>query len=74
MKLAVATNRPDHVLGLHFFNPVTVMRLVELIPSITTDISPVQRVEDYVAGVLGKHVIRSQDRAGFVVARCSCPT
>ena len=67
MKLAVATNRPDHVLGLHFFNPVTVMRLVELIPSITTDISVVQRAEDYVAGVLGKHVIRSQDRAGFVV-------
>jgi len=67
MKLAVATNRPDHVLGLHFFNPVPVMRLVELIPSITTAVDVVQRAEDYIAGVLGKHVIRSQDRAGFVV-------
>jgi 3-hydroxybutyryl-CoA dehydrogenase len=67
MKLAVATNRPDHVLGLHFFNPVPVMRLVELIPSITTSVDVVQRAEDYIAGVLGKHVIRSQDRAGFVV-------
>jgi 3-hydroxybutyryl-CoA dehydrogenase len=59
MKLAMATTRPDHVLGLHFFNPVPVMRLVELIPSIVT--------EDYVSGVLGKHVVRSQDRAGFIV-------
>jgi 3-hydroxybutyryl-CoA dehydrogenase len=67
MKLAVATNRPDHVIGLHFFNPVPVMRLVELIPSITTAVDVVQRAEDYIGGVLGKHVIRSQDRAGFVV-------
>ncbi len=36
MKLAMATERPEHVVGLHFFNPVPVMRLVELIPSIVT--------------------------------------
>ena len=67
MKLAMATERPDHVLGLHFFNPVPVMRLVELIPSIVTDVDVVNRAEDYIAGVLDKRVIRSQDRAGFIV-------
>jgi 3-hydroxybutyryl-CoA dehydrogenase len=67
MKLAMATERPDHVLGLHFFNPVPVMRLVELIPSIVTSTDVADRAEDFVAGTLGKRVIRSQDRAGFIV-------
>jgi 3-hydroxybutyryl-CoA dehydrogenase len=67
MKLAMATERPDHVLGLHFFNPVPVMRLVELIPSIVTSSDVADRAEDFVAGTLGKRVIRSQDRAGFIV-------
>jgi 3-hydroxybutyryl-CoA dehydrogenase len=67
MKLAMATERPDHVLGLHFFNPVPVMRLVELIPSIVTSTHVADRAEDFVAGTLGKRVIRSQDRAGFIV-------
>jgi 3-hydroxybutyryl-CoA dehydrogenase len=67
MKLAMVTNRPERVVGLHFFNPVPVQRLVELIPSIVTSIDVVNRAEDFVAGTLGKRVIRSQDRAGFVV-------
>jgi len=67
MKLAMATERPEHVLGLHFFNPVPVMHLVELIPSIVTSADVADRAEDFVADQLGKRVIRSQDRAGFIV-------
>ena len=67
MKLAVASERPEHVLGLHFFNPVPVMRLVELIPSIVTSSEVADRAEDFMVDALGKRVIRSQDRAGFIV-------
>jgi 3-hydroxybutyryl-CoA dehydrogenase len=67
MKLAMATDRPEHVVGLHFFNPVPVMRLVELIPSIVTSPEVADRAEDFIGGDLGKRVIRSQDRAGFIV-------
>jgi 3-hydroxybutyryl-CoA dehydrogenase len=67
MKLATATSRPEHVVGLHFFNPVPVMRLVELIPSIVTSRDVADRAEDFITVELGKRVIRSQDRAGFIV-------
>ncbi len=67
MKLAMATDRPEHVVGLHFFNPVPVMRLVELIPSIVTSSEVADRAEDFIGETLGKRVIRSQDRAGFIV-------
>jgi len=67
MKLAMATDRPEHVVGLHFFNPVPVMRLVELIPSIVTSSEVADRAEDFMVDTIGKRVIRSQDRAGFIV-------
>jgi 3-hydroxybutyryl-CoA dehydrogenase len=67
VRLAVATSRPDHVLGIHFFNPAPVQRLVELIPALTTASDTVKRVEHLVTEVLGKHAIRAQDRSGFVV-------
>ncbi len=67
MKLATATSRPEQVLGLHFFNPVPVMRLVELVTSLMTSDDVVGQATGFVTGVLGKRVIRSQDRAGFVV-------
>jgi 3-hydroxybutyryl-CoA dehydrogenase len=67
MKLGMATERPQQVLGLHFFNPVPVQRLVELIPSIATAPEVADRAERYLVDVLGKRVIRSQDRAGFIV-------
>jgi 3-hydroxybutyryl-CoA dehydrogenase len=67
MKLAMATHRPEHVLGLHFFNPVPVQHLVELIPCIMTSPDTADRAEEFVSTKMDKRVIRSQDRAGFIV-------
>ncbi|MFC4032167.1 3-hydroxybutyryl-CoA dehydrogenase [Streptomyces polygonati] len=67
VRLAVATSRPEQVMGVHFFNPAPVQRLVELIPALTTGTDTVKRVEHLVTEVLGKHAIRAQDRSGFVV-------
>ncbi|WP_077062488.1 3-hydroxybutyryl-CoA dehydrogenase [Streptomyces sp. MP131-18] len=67
VNLAVATARPAQVLGIHFFNPAQVQRLVELIPALTTSEETIKRAEALVARVLGKHPIRAQDRSGFVV-------
>lgn len=66
MKLAVATGRPSHVLGIHFFNPVPVLRLVELVPSLMTDETTTDRSRAFVES-LDKDPILCQDRAGFVV-------
>lgn len=67
MKLGMATGRPDQVIGIHFFNPVPVLDLVELVPSLLTSSQTLGVCEDFVTGVLGKKAIGSQDRAGFVV-------
>jgi len=67
MKLATATQRPEQVVGLHFFNPVPVLPLVELVPSLMTSAATTAAVGSFATEVLGKNVIRSQDRAGFVV-------
>ncbi|NUU20129.1 MAG: 3-hydroxybutyryl-CoA dehydrogenase [Streptomycetaceae bacterium] len=67
MKLGMATARPEYVVGVHFFNPVPVLDLVELVPSLLTGEETLGRAEDFVREALGKHVIRSKDRAGFVV-------
>jgi 3-hydroxybutyryl-CoA dehydrogenase len=67
MKLAMATQRPGQVIGIHFFNPVPVLRLVELVTSLLTGEETARRAEAFITGRLGKRVIRSQDRAGFVV-------
>ncbi|WP_165985709.1 3-hydroxybutyryl-CoA dehydrogenase [Streptomyces sp. YIM 98790] len=67
VKLAVATSRPDRVIGIHFFNPAQVQRLVELIPALTTSQDTIERTEALVTKVLAKHPIRAQDRSGFVV-------
>jgi 3-hydroxybutyryl-CoA dehydrogenase len=66
-RLGEATGRPDRVVGLHFFNPVPAMPLVEIVPSLRTAQSTEERVREFAADVLGKKVIRAQDRAGFVV-------
>jgi 3-hydroxybutyryl-CoA dehydrogenase len=67
MKLGVATSRPEQVIGIHFFNPVPVLPLVELVSSLVTSPETTDRAADFASGALGKHVIRSQDRAGFIV-------
>jgi 3-hydroxybutyryl-CoA dehydrogenase len=67
MKLGIATERPEQVIGIHFFNPVPVLRLVELVSSLLTSPETIARADSFAADVLDKKVIRSQDRAGFVV-------
>lgn len=67
MKLGMATQRPENVVGIHFFNPVPVLKLVELVTSLMTSQQTIERSESFADAILGKIVIRSKDRAGFVV-------
>ncbi len=67
MKLGTVTGRPEQVLGIHFFNPVPVLALVELVPSLLTSSETTDRARGFVEGSLGKQAILCQDRAGFVV-------
>ncbi len=67
MKLAGETANPDRVLGLHFFNPVPVLDLVELVRSIMTAEETLATARAFAQDTLGKTCIDSQDRAGFVV-------
>ena len=67
MKLAAVTPSPDRVVGMHFFNPVPVLPLVELVPSLLTSPRTVERADAFASGQLGKHTVLSKDRAGFVV-------
>ncbi|MFI5678715.1 3-hydroxybutyryl-CoA dehydrogenase [Streptomyces cellulosae] len=66
-RLAAASGRPEAVVGLHFFNPVPVMPLVEVIPSLHTSKATEQRVCAFAGEILGKKPIVAQDRSGFVV-------
>ncbi|MGD2101337.1 MAG: 3-hydroxybutyryl-CoA dehydrogenase [Acidimicrobiia bacterium] len=65
-RLAAVTSRPQRVVGLHFFNPVPVMALVELVTTVKTEETCIEAVRAY-AESLGKTVILAKDRAGFVV-------
>ncbi len=67
MKLAAATQNPSRVLGLHFFNPVPVLPLVELVATLVTSDAALARTEEFASAVLGKQVVRCSDRSGFVV-------
>jgi 3-hydroxybutyryl-CoA dehydrogenase len=64
--LAAATGRPDRVLGLHFFSPVPVMRLVEVVVGLDTSEQTVARASGF-AAQLGKTAIKTKDRSGFIV-------
>ena len=65
-RLAAATKRPENVVGLHFFNPVPVMSLVELVTTVRSSPQVVDRAQAF-AETVGKTVVRAKDRAGFVV-------
>ena len=64
--LGAATTRPERVVGLHFFNPVSVMKLVEVVSAITTSDETVETARAF-AESLGKRAILAKDRAGFIV-------
>jgi 3-hydroxyacyl-CoA dehydrogenase len=64
--MATASGRPDRMLGIHFFNPVPLMKLVEVVRTITTSEETEQRALDFVRA-LGKEPIRAKDSSGFVV-------
>ncbi len=67
MKLGMVTQRPSQVVGIHFFNPVPVLRLVEIVPSLLTSQETVTRAKEFAECTLGKRVILAKDRAGFIV-------
>jgi 3-hydroxybutyryl-CoA dehydrogenase len=64
--LAAATGRPDRVLGLHFFSPVPVMKLVEVVVGLDTSEETVARASGFAAQI-GKTAIKTKDRSGFIV-------
>ncbi len=63
--MAVATTRPDRVVGFHFFNPATVMKLVELVHTVATDEEVIESAKQFADG-LGKVAVPCRDRAGFI--------
>ena len=67
MKLGTCTTRPERVIGMHFFNPVPVLPLVELVSTLETGDRVRARAEHFAQQVLGKQVVHSADRSGAVV-------
>ena len=72
VSLASACTHPDRVVGMHFFNPAPLMRLVEIIPSVTTTPGIVQRSRDVIKK-LGKTPVIAKDVPGFIVNRVARP-
>ena len=71
-EMATFTSRPERFLGMHFFNPVPVMKLVEVIRTIATDPKAFEETLA-LAGKLGKTAVRTTDRTGFIVNRLLVP-
>jgi 3-hydroxybutyryl-CoA dehydrogenase len=71
-EMAVATRRPERFVGLHFFNPVPIMKLAEVIRTIATD-PKVYEEAAALAVRMGKTAVRTSDRTGFVVNRLLVP-
>lgn len=72
IEMAAVTRRPDRFAGLHFFNPVPVMRLVEVVRSIATSDATVATLKRFGAA-LGKTAVETQDTPGFIVNRLLVP-
>jgi len=72
VELAVGTRRPDKVVGMHFFNPAPVMRLVEVIETLVTGAETVELACEF-ALALGKEPVRTKDKPGFIVNRILIP-
>jgi 3-hydroxybutyryl-CoA dehydrogenase len=72
IEVASATSRPENVLGIHFFNPAPLMRLVELVRTVATSPQALADSKAFVAKV-GKHPVLCEDRAGFIVNRLLFP-
>jgi 3-hydroxybutyryl-CoA dehydrogenase len=70
--MAAATSRPDRFVGLHFFNPVPVMKLVEVVRSIATSREAFERAFEF-ARSLGKEPVEAKDTSGFIVNRLLVP-
>jgi 3-hydroxybutyryl-CoA dehydrogenase len=66
IQMATATRRPDQVLGMHFMNPVPVMPLIEFVRTLTTSEATLETARRF-GESLGKRIIVSKDRAGFIV-------
>jgi 3-hydroxybutyryl-CoA dehydrogenase len=71
-EMATATRRPDRFIGLHFFNPVPIMKLVEVVRTIATDSAAYEQAVSF-ATKLGKTPVRTGDRTGFIVNRLLVP-
>ncbi|WP_044566813.1 3-hydroxybutyryl-CoA dehydrogenase [Anaerococcus provencensis] len=71
-EIAAATKRPDKVIGMHFFNPATIMKLVELIQGITTSDETVAKVKE-ITEEIGKTPVEVKEAPGFVVNRILIP-
>jgi len=72
-KLATACERPEKFAGLHFFNPATIMRLVEIIRGYYTDDATVEALQNYVASIGKESIEVKKDSPGFVVNRLMLP-
>src|SRR6202007_716114 len=71
-EIATATKRPQRFVGLHFFNPVPVMKLVEVVRTIATDAAVYEEMVAF-GGKLGKTAVRANDSTGFIVNRLLVP-
>jgi 3-hydroxybutyryl-CoA dehydrogenase len=72
-RMAAGTTDPARFVGVHFFNPVPLMKLVEIIPGLATAPATVSAVRAFAAERLGKEVVLSQDEPGFIVNRILVP-